>query len=451
MVKNFHSNKLLFNIFFLIALFSLLWSLFILTDPLSAFLIIFSILFTIFTFLRPFYGLLLLVFLRPTLDIFTSKSIIAFGEYYLNTASLLAILAIALSVSIIFRNLNELKKLPLKSPIILFILLTFISIFYSFNFATSVAEWLRILSIFFLYILSFVLIKNKYNFNKLVYTIIASTIIPGFMSLYQFFTKTGMTIIDEDITNRIFGTFAHPNLLAYYLTIPLALLVFLVLKKDANYIKKILIYSLLLFNFIILLLTFTRGAWVAFLIILLIFGTVKYRKFLAISILGLFLIYMLLPPLSARVNNLFVYNPYSSIQWRINIWKDGFKYAQENIIAGHGLGTAKEIILNKRGERFGSADPHNDYLKIFIENGILGVISYIAIIVSLIFTLMKKYMKTKSDSAKILFLLFIGISSALYFMSFADNVIRNTALQWTFWILLGAMFSFHQKNLSKQN
>lgn len=424
--------------------FLFLWLLFFLTNPLNVFLTLFGLMLVVFIFVNPLAGLLLLIIIRPTLDIFTSRSIISLGEYSLNIASFLAIIAIIFTSFLALINFRKFPSLPLKIPLALFILTTFASIFYSANSATSIIEWLRILSIFSLYILGFILIRNPQDFKKLIYTVILSVFIPGLVAFYQFFTQTGMTIIDEGITNRIFGTFAHPNLFAYYLTIPLALLIFILLKKEK--IKNFELFPALFFIpiFVLLMLTFTRGAWVVFLIIILILGIIKYKKFLLGALLGLILIYLIFPPLHNRVNDLFQYKPGSSIQWRINLWKDSISYSKERLIGGHGIGTANQIILSRRGEELGSPDPHNDYLKILIENGTIGIVSYLVVIISLLITLFLKLIKSQSIENKNLYLLFIGITVALYFMSFADNILRNTALQWVFWLLLGALFATYQ-------
>jgi O-antigen ligase len=360
-------------------------------------------------------------------------------------ASFLAIIVIGFAFLTILRNLDKLKTLPLKIPLLLFILLTLFSIFYSAHTTMSIADWLRILSIFSLYVLSFILIKNRQNFKKIIYTIILSAIIPGSIAFYQFINQSGMTIIDEGITNRIFGTFAHPNLLAYYLTIPLALLIFLTLERKAD--EKLNIFTLLvsLPIFILLLLTYTRGAWIVFLLIILILGALKYKKFLIGVLLGLILLYLTVSPLQNRVNDLFKYKPGSSVQWRLTLWRDSLGYSQEKLIGGYGIGTANAIILEKRGKELGSPDPHNDYLKILIENGVLGLISYLFLIISLLTTLIVRFIKSTSASDKNLYLLFIGITLALYSMSLVDNILRNTALQWILWILLGGLFATYQK------
>lgn len=438
-----------FGGFLIIALF--LWLLFFLTEPISVFLILAGVLFAFFVSVNPLYGLFLLLILRPTLDIFASQSILSISNYSLNIASVLAIFTISFCLITLLGNFKKIRSLPLKLPLFLFIFISLASIFFSFNPALGTIEWLRILSIFSMYLLGFILIKNPDDFKKLIYVIIFSAVIPGLTAFYQFFTRSGMTIIDESISNRIFGTFAHPNLFAYYLTIPLTLSIFLILNKQKYFTRSFLIKLSAACFFILLLLTYTRGAWAVFLMIIFILGIIRYKKFLFGSAIALMLLYFIVPPLNTRVNNLFEYDPYSSISWRINLWKDSIRYSQEKIVLGHGLGTANELILDRRGERFGSPDPHNDYLKILIETGFLGITAYLILIIALLFNLSKRYFNSDSAFAKNLFLLFIGISIGLYIMSFADNILRNTALQWTFWILLGGLFSAYprQKNKTK--
>lgn len=426
----------------IIITFLFLWTTFSVTQPLNVFLAFLALIFIVFTVIDPLKGLFLLIIIRPTLDIFTNRSLFSIGSHSLNLASFLAVLAILFALVSLVINFKKISTLPLKKSLLIFILITFFSIFYSTNSVTSLIEWLRILSIFSLFILGFSLIKNPTDLKKIIYIIIFSTLIPGVTAFNQFLTESGMTIIDEGITNRIFGTFAHPNLFAYYLVIPLSLLVFFILKNDDlkekfNYFPTLFLAPI----FVLLLLTYTRGAWLSILIIIFIFGAFRYRKFLAGALLGLILIYFVFPPLHNRVNDLFHFKPGSSIIWRINLWKDTLGYSKEKIISGYGIGTANEVILKKRGAELGSPDPHNDYLKITLESGILGIISYLGIILSLIFVLIKGFLKTESPIGKNLYLILLGITIALYTLSFADNILRNTALGWIFWVLLGGLFS----------
>ncbi|MEK7202882.1 MAG: O-antigen ligase family protein [Patescibacteria group bacterium] len=307
----------------------------------------------------------------------------------------------------------------------------------------SIIEWTRLLSIFSLYILGYLIIKTNENLTRLSKIIIFSVIIPSIFALYQFFTRTGMSIPFEGIYNRIFGTFTHPNLFAYYLIIPIALSLFLFSITKTKKIAKIILAIITIFLSILLILTYTRGAWLAFVIIITFISIAcfkKYGKFLIIIFLIISFSYFLIEPINKRIND-FIYNPYNSIHWRLNLWKDSLSYVKEKLLFGNGTGTAEKSILQKRGYRFGSTAPHNDYLKITLENGLLGLLSYIFLIISLFFKLLKKFQTTKSQNIKLFSLTLLGITVSLYTLSFADNILRNTALEWSYWILIGAFLA----------
>jgi putative inorganic carbon (hco3(-)) transporter len=440
------SNLILPKILTVALLLVFLFALYSWLPPISALLLILIICLGAVMFFNPLVGLLLLILIRPSLDILTDYPVIILNNLSLNLSSLLAVLTLVFAVFVILKNQERLKAIPLRLPIIIFLILAFVSTLLSYDVITSLAEMARLMSIFSLYALGFILAQTKKELGYLVKTIIFSALVPGLFAVYQFITDTGMTISTEEIYNRIFGTFAHPNLLAYYLIIPLALLVF-TFSKDIQQKNPNIFYPLAILYFIILLiLTYTRGAWLAFLLIIFVIGITKYRKFLIVSAVVVFLIYAAIEPIRIRVDNLMTSDPGSSVQWRLGLWKDSVIYVSEAPILGHGTGTANELILEKRGIQFGSSDPHNDYLKILLENGELGLIAYLFIIISLIISLFKKYKEKHNAEIRNFLLIIIGLSLALYIMSFADNIIRNTALQWAYWSLIGSVFAISSIN-----
>lgn len=416
-------------------------------EPAPIVIIILFLCLSFFTFISPLSGFFLLILIRPLFDIFTDYPILQFGNFSLNFSSLLAVLAIIFALYISHKNHQHLKKIPAPLFIAAFIFFALVSTILSADFSLSVAEWPRILSIFSFYALGYTLITSTENLNKLLKVGILSAFIPGIVAFIQLFTHTGITIVTEEISNRIFGTFAHPNLFAYYLLIPLTLLLYLIANNSKSKLAAGLPIISGIFFLILLILTYTRGAWLAFLIIILIIGIFKYRRLLIIFFLISLVLYFSLSPIKSRIDNLITNDPGSSVQWRLSLWRDSLGYISNSLFLGHGTGTASEVILEKRGASFGSADPHNDYLKISLENGLLGLGAYLLIITALTYNLFKIYRSAPNQNLKNLALVFLGLTVALYIMSFADNIIRNTALQWTFWSLLGAFFSV---NLSLQ-
>ncbi|MBI4779627.1 O-antigen ligase family protein [Candidatus Falkowbacteria bacterium] len=401
------------------------------------------ILFCIFaaTLLKPKLGLLILIIARPCLDILTAKPIIQTENFSLNLASLFAILVILFSSVILIKNLSKIKNLPLKYNWLIFIIIGLISIFFSYNVYLSMAESLRLLSILAVYCLAYFLINSEKDLKNLIRAIIASAIMPLLFALWQFYTANGLTVPFEGIYNRIYGTFAHPNLFAYYLLLPLALALYLFLSNNKKQVNNILYFLFSIFLIIILGLTFTRGAWLSFLIIVAVIGVFRYRALLIAAMIFMALAYFLIAPINYRVNDLVSGRSDSSIEWRLNLWNDAKEYVKNKPWLGYGAGVASDLILDKRGEQFGSSDPHNDYLKIAIENGLIGLLAYASLIAGLFINLIKKYSTAGQTRFKTLILTTIGLSIAFYIMSAADNILRNTALMWSFWALIGAIMA----------
>ncbi|PIP28289.1 MAG: hypothetical protein COX29_01975 [Candidatus Moranbacteria bacterium CG23_combo_of_CG06-09_8_20_14_all_35_22] len=386
-------------------------------------------------------GFFLLLLIRPLLDVLTNFNIISIGDLSFNVSAIFAIITIVLTILVYFESKVNLQELKTKRFWWIFLAITFVSIVISIDKFSSLTEWTRLLSIYAFFLLGYLIIKTKDDFIKLLEIIVFSGLIPSFFALYQFVNDSGMTLPMEGITNRIYGTFAHPNLLAYYLVLILSILGYLLLIKKGLFINS----ALAVFYTVILILTFTRGAWLALIFIFFIVGAVKYRKMLFALIIVLLTIYVLVEPIRMRVNALYQYNPDSSIEWRKNIWKDGFSIAKEKILIGHGTGTAHKIILEARREKAGSPDPHNDYLKLLIENGIIGVLSYLSIIVALLYNLAKGYFFSKNLEQKNLYLILFSFSLVIFLLSSVDNVLRNTVLQWTLWAMLGGTFVDYRK------
>jgi putative inorganic carbon (hco3(-)) transporter len=209
-------------------------SFFLLIDLDAVSKILLLILFCIFALaaIKPMQGLFLLIIARPCLDVLTDKAIIATNNFSLNIASIIAVLTILFSVIILIKNFSKIKTLPLKYSWIIFIIIAVVSIFFSYSSYLSLAESLRLLSILAVYALAYLLINSSQDLKNLIKAIVVSAIIPSLFALWQFYTDTGLSIPFEGIYNRIYGTFAHPNLFAYYLLLPIALSLYLFLSGN---------------------------------------------------------------------------------------------------------------------------------------------------------------------------------------------------------------------------
>ncbi|HQQ38335.1 MAG TPA: O-antigen ligase family protein [bacterium] len=379
-----------------------------------------------------------ILFLRPILDLSVHNIIFSFGDLQINILSLLGILMIILAIIFIFLgkfDWHNLKQLHSFYAWVIFLFLGIISTFNSFYFSESLKEILRFFSIFAAFFLGASLLPSAKNLTWLIKIIIFSALPPSLIALFQFINKTGLP---ENGIYRVFGSMTHPNMLAFYLLLAITLAVFLLLNLKRTKLE-VYFYSLLsLFYIFILFLTYTRGAYLALIIIFVIVGVSKFKKFLLVAFLAMLFVYALVPPIQTRFNSIFQSDPYGSVSWRFNLWRDGLEYFQERPWTGYGIGTAEKIISVKRDFRLGPPDPHNDYLRVALDGGYPLLASYILLLLSFFGAIISSYWHESRPRLKNFFLFFLAFGVAVFTMSSGDNILNDTALQWQMWALAGS-------------
>ena len=393
-----------------------------------------------------FYFLLGLALIRPSLDILSQIEFQIYSNLpTINLNVIIGGLVFLILIFFFFINVKKIYSTPLFYPIFIFIGLCFLSIFYSIDTFTSIREFIRIATIFLLYFLAYKLIEDKKDFYLLLKIILISYIIPAIVGLIQFFNNSGMTD-DFGGFQRIYGTFAHPNLFAFYTFFILGLLIslFLTSQKTSSLIfnKKIIIIAIGLSVFL-LFATYTRSALACLSFFVLIFGILKYRRMLLVGALLFLAAYFLSDVFRERLWELISLDPYGSIVWRFKLWKDILPLSLWQPWFGYGLGTFEKLTEFYRGFKLGSLNAHNDYLKIFVENGIIGLISYFWIIIGLLLYLLKIFKRIINQEK------FFGMGILVIFLSLMiaasfDNILQTTALQWNLWIIFGGWFKINK-------
>ena len=385
-----------------------------------------------------FYFLLALVLLRPSLDILSQWEFQLHSSLpYFNINLMLGGLVFLAALFYLMPKFKQVWSFPLFFPIKIFLGLAFVSIFYSIDKFGSSQEFVRLATIFLLYFLAYQLIEHKKDFFLLLKVILASYILPAFFALIQFVFGLGLAD-DFGGFQRIYGTFAHPNPFAFYTIFVLALVIALALsKKLLSQPNNLWLWAgagLLAF---LVLATYSRSALFALLLFLLFFGIFKYRKLLLAGLAIFAIGYLFFPAFQERLWELITLDPYGSVVWRFRLWKDVLPIALWQPLFGQGLGCFEKITEFYRGLKFGSLEAHNDYLKILVENGIIGLLAYLSIIIGLLISLWKRFRKAVPQYKSLALGIFVVVLS-LYSVSMFDNVLRATALQWNLWILLGA-------------
>jgi putative inorganic carbon (hco3(-)) transporter len=201
-------------------------------------------------------------------------------------------------------------------------------------------------------------------------------------------------------TTRVYSYLGNPNLLSSYLlpSVPLSLSAVLVWR---NWGPKLLAAIMFLANSICIVLTFSRGGWMALVMALAISSLLLlywilpklpkfWRKWAFPLLLGggtlfLALALLLIAPLRDRVLSIFIGRKDSSNNFRLNVWE-----AVKNMIRAHpivgigpGHGPFNKIYPLYQRPKFSALSAYSIYFEHLVEFGILGFTCFIAILITL--------------------------------------------------------------------
>jgi len=289
------------------------------------------------------------------------------GEYWeYGTISLYAIdiLLIVLIAFCLF-GAKPLSNKKILLPVLL-IGLALANIFSSFNPALSAFHWLWMLLALALY---FALKHHGFDYKKLALAFVAGAAVAGIFGVWQFSSQSapaskwfglaehqpaelGVSVIEAVAPDgvierwlRAYGPFDHPNILGGYLALALIIAMLLALKINPkeNKPEHIILTASIIGLSAGLVASFSRGAWLAALIAIIVI-LIQYKNqfkkllpFLLISIIviGLFVTpyYYLFAP---RLNNDSRLEQISSSE-RLGGWKDSLGVVKKNLLIGSGL------------------------------------------------------------------------------------------------------------------
>ena len=401
---------------------------------------------------NPLAGVSIFLILRPSLDKISHHYSLRFTENFsLNISSFLGIFIIFLTLLFFLKNYQMFFRIPLRYPAMIFWFLVVFSIFYSLDRFLSLYEAIRILSIFSIFFLIFTLSRYQKNAASfLLKVIMISAFLPMLVAFWQLFTQSGLGGTGG-LESRLYGTFAHPNSFASFLIIIWGLSFYFLSVRSRK--EKDFWWALALFGAtgFLLLETYSRGAWLGVLAFLFFYGILRSPKIIVLGAVALVLLFLTVPSFHDRVED--AYNPPadSSIVWRFQKWQRVLAAIKKHPFIGSGAGT--ETMVHEREYGFYAGNPytHNDFLKIWLENGLIGLTTYLNLIFLIWFYLAKQYWRSQNKTAQSLVLIvgLIFLSELVFSMS--SNIWRGTATMWVVWALIALALSLSQSRFEKKS
>jgi len=356
-----------------------------------------------------------------------------------------------------------------KVGLLFFLILSSVSLIGTENVFWGFRKILFFLSIFPLYFLIVALVDNWTKIKKIVLALVVSSGLIALIGLIQFFAQfvfgldrvydfwavnitpvfSGFSLgamilaypswlvnVGGVTIMRAFSFFSDPHMFSFYLGLTLPLVIVLLL-NNSNKKLLIVIYPLL---FITLLLTFTRGAYLAIIITFLVLAGLiwKYlgdKKIPILLCLSLLLIVIPGTPFSDRFYASFDLDEGSNMG-RLEMWQQASQIGLDNFWQGVGLGNYSLIVDSDLDYR-NPVTAHNLYLDFFSEMGIFTLTIWLILILGTIGQLFEKLINL--DNMKEKYILVGLIGSLVYFSvhSCFETAIYNPSVLALLMIILG--------------
>lgn len=310
---------------------------------------------------------------------------------------------------------------------------------------------LQQVALYLVYILTYLMAANSIRGKKLADRVadcmLLSALGASLMGIYQNIVglESSVSWLDQEmfaeIGSRVVGPFDNPNVFGEYLimVLPLALCCMAL----GGGIRRALGLVVTGTVGVALIFTWSRGAWLGAMLAVGLFLLLLQPKLLRLALPGLLALPFLPAVVPASILNRLTSIGNladTSTAYRVSIWTASVKMIKEIFVTGIGTGSQAFTALYPVYALGGAAyalHAHNLYLQIFIELGLLGMLTFVIMLVLFYKWVFYNYRTiTNRRYASIILALGMGILGLLV-QGLTDNVWFNYRIVLFFWILMG--------------
>ncbi|MFN8073960.1 MAG: O-antigen ligase family protein [Kineosporiaceae bacterium] len=327
---------------------------------------------------------LLILAVRTSLD--ATKGAITHsggGEAVTSGAAATAMAALFIGVSLVWLATQWwagrfARLTALDIALLLFMIAGIASTFGAVEPTSTLVENARVLAAVLMSLVLHRVIVDDAGVRRVIITCYIALITPMTVGLLQAAVGGGSFVTAG--LSRVVGTFLHPNTFGFFLSI--FLLMGMALFPHVSGRARWALALVALPAGVMVMLTYSRGAWVALIAGVVVVGLVQSAKMLFGVLAGFVVVIAAIPSVWGRVANLEQGEQAgggtgNSLAWRLQYWRDVVDLNHNNPVTGVGLKGTKE--LTDAGKA-----PHNDYLRAWTETGMLGLVAYLCVLVALI-------------------------------------------------------------------
>lgn len=293
----------------------------------------------------------------------------------------------------------------------------------------TLTEAARVTSAVAMLIILTAILTSGEDVRRLLHVTYLSMVVPLLFAVIQAVTSGGQS--DSSGLSRVVGTFIHPNAFGAYLAVLLVAGVALLRATTGH--ERLLLQLLLAAGFVALLLTFSRGSWLAAVVGLVTVAFVQRRPSVLLLMGAALAAGAMVPAVWTRLADLgqtrsLAGTEGNSLIWRIDYWRQLLQLADENPATGIGLNMAQEVTVE------GNL-PHNDFVRMYVEAGWIGLLAFVGLLVLLAVTARRAVAQATTEDELAVAGGFSGALAVITVIMVGGNVISSVVLLWYFFAL----------------
>jgi putative inorganic carbon (HCO3(-)) transporter len=356
----------------------------------------------------------------------------------LDPASLVAVLFLMSSILWLatqYRQRGSLPGSPLRVAMLVFLAACWLSIIGAGNIGSSLLEAVRISSVVMMFVVIEQVCRDERQTKRQLIAVFLSAVVPILVTAVGLASGHGR-VEEKGEFSRVVGTFNQSNEFGRYLMLIIVMGVAIYPVVDRRARRPLVL--LLLAAVACLIPTYTRTALLGTGIGLLVVGFVHSKKIVFGLVIGAAAAMVLVPSLSARFTDLGGDEvtdpsaPESSLTWRLDYWREVLPLARQNPVSGIGLAQTQRLTDNQQ-------PPHNDYLRAYVETGLIGFCAYLLLLGTLVSTGRRALAASPVGSFdRGVAAGFLGCAVAFVAVSTSANVFSNVVTLWYFAAFAGA-------------
>lgn len=296
------------------------------------------------------------------------------------------------------------------------------------------------------YFLANNIIVNRRLADNAVNMIVASSVPTAIYGIISYFTLPYRpewfdSSFEGQIAARAVSTFANPNVYAVFLITAIVFSLAYALDKRRGH-ERIGYFFAFALNTAAMVLTWTRGAWLALILSLGAYLIIHFKKMPKLLLIPLALLPLLITFIPQEIITRFLSSfnlADSSIAVRLSTWRSSLLMLKENLFIGVGIGeeSFKEEFLKYAEDAVTSPHSHNLFIEIACQAGIFALLVFCFILLVRIrhIATYRPFIGGSSLTSPVT-MMGVCIFSLMAF-GMTDYIFYNSLMYFLFWVVFG--------------